>query len=77
LFFSFIFLSLKHYLSADHIIFTNKSRLNYSSKLSNDFKNLPFLKNDTENAITYIDNVEEFNKKRKKRFWEKLISNND
>ena len=77
LFSSFIFLSLQYYVSDDNIIFTNKSRSNYSINLYKDFNNLPFLKNDTGDIIIYIDNVEEFNKKRKKRFWERLISNNN
>jgi hypothetical protein len=37
--------------------------------------NLPVLKNDTSNIIIYINDLEDFKKKRKKRFWEKLISN--
>ena len=38
-------------------------------------ENLPVLKNDTNNIIIYKNDLEEFKKKRKKRFWEKLISN--
>ena len=38
---------------------------------------LPILKNDTKNIIIYIDDMENFKKKRKKRFWEKLISDNN
>ena len=37
-------------------------------------KDLPVLQNDTNNIIVYKDGLEEFKKKRKKRFWEKLIS---
>ena len=33
------------------------------------------LKNDTNNIIIYIDDLEEFKNKRKKRIWENLISN--
>ena len=33
------------------------------------------LKNDTNNIIVYKNDLEEFKNKRKKRFWEKLISN--
>ena len=36
---------------------------------------MPLLKNDTKNIIVYKDDLEEFNKKRKKRVWEKLITN--
>jgi hypothetical protein len=38
-------------------------------------ENLPVLKNDTKNIIIYKNDLEEFKKKRKKRPWEKLISN--
>ena len=37
-------------------------------------ENLPILKNDTKNIIIYKNGIEEFKKKRKKRFWEGLIS---
>jgi hypothetical protein len=65
---------IKYYISEKNITFTNKSRNNYTY---NDVvnKNLPVLKNDTNNIITYKNDLEEFNKKRKKRFWEKIISN--
>ena len=43
--------------------------------LGDDKNNLPILENDTNNIIIYIDDLEDFKKKRKKRFWEKLISN--
>ena len=33
------------------------------------------LENNTENIIIYKNDLEEFKNKRKKRFWEKLISN--
>ena len=70
--FSFIFLVTKHYLSEQNIIYTNKSRSSYSLIVD---ENLPLLKNDTGNIIIYKNDLEEFKKKRKKRFWEKLISN--
>ena len=72
--FIFIFLIFKYYFSEKHMIFTNKSRANYLANL-NDKNNLPLLKNDTNNIIVYIDDLDMFKKKRKKRFWEKLISN--
>ena len=43
--------------------------------LNEDKKNLPTLKNDTNNIIVYKNDLEEFKKKRKKRLWEKLITN--
>ena len=73
--FTFIFLILKYYLSEKNIIFTNKSRSSYSVKINDDTNNLHVLKNDTHNIIFYNDDLEKFRNKRKKRFWEKLISN--
>ena len=74
-FFIFIFLVTKYYFSEQNLIFTNKSRSLYSLTLSKYEDNLPLLKNDTNNIIIYINDLEEFKNKRKKRFWEKLISN--
>ena len=74
-FFTFIILVAKHYFSEENILFTNKSRSFYLLTLNEDKKNLPTLKNDTNNIIVYKNDLEEFNKKRKKRLWEKLISN--
>ena len=59
------------YLSEQNIVLTNKSRSSYTLDTS---KNLAVLKNDTDNIIVYKNDLEEFKKKRKKRFWEKLIS---
>ena len=70
----FIFLVTKHYFSDENVIFTNKSRSSYTLQVNIDNKSLPILKNDTNNIIIYKNDVEEFTKKRKKRFWEKLIS---
>jgi len=69
----FIFLVTKHYFSDENVIFTNKSRSSYALQVNIDNKSLPILKNDTNNIIIYKNDVEEFTKKRKKRFWEKLI----
>ena len=75
IFFLFIFLVTKHYFSEKNIIFTSKSRTSYSLMPNKGIENLPVLKNDTNNIIIYKNDLEEFKKKRKKRFWEKLISN--
>ena len=72
--FIFIFLVTKYYLSEQNVIFTNKSRSVYSLVLKNKDINLPVLKNDTNNIIVYKSDLEDFKSKRKKRFWEKLIS---
>ena len=77
IFFSFIFLVTKYYFSEQNEIFTNKSRSSYLMTSSEDINNLPILENDTNYIIDYIDDLEDFKKKRKKRFWEKLISNNN
>ena len=72
---TFIFLVTRHYFSEQNLIFTNKSRSSYSLMLNKYGNNLPLLKNDTNNIIVYKNDLEEFKSKRKKRFWEKLISN--
>ena len=76
-FFSFIFLVTRYYFSEQNVIFTNKSRSFYLTSLEIDKNNLPVLKNDTNNIIIYINDLEEFKNMRKKRFWERLISNNN
>ena len=70
----FLSLILIQYFSEEHIISANKSRAFYSSNFSEFSKNLPILKNDTNNIIVYKDDLQNFKKKSKKRFWEKLIS---
>ena len=74
-FITFIFLVTKYYFSEQNLILTNKSRSSYSLMLKKYESNLPLLKNDTNNIIIYIDDLEEFKNKRKKRIWENLISN--
>ena len=71
---TFIFLITKYYFSEQNIIFTNKSRSSHLSKINNSKNNLPVLRNNTNNIIVYMNDLEDFKKKRKKRFWEKLIS---
>ena len=77
IFFVFILLVTKYYFSEQNIVFTNKSRSSYLITLLNDENNLPVLKNDTDDVIVYINDLEYFKNKRKKRFWEKLISNSN
>ena len=76
-FFAFIFLVTKYYFSEQNLIFTNKSRSSYSLMLNKYDNNLPLLKNDTNNVIIFKNELEVFKNKRKKRIWEKLISNRD
>ena len=77
IFFTFIFLISRYYFSEQNIVFTNQSRSFYEISLDNDKNNLPVLKNDTNNTIIYVSDLENFKNKRKKRFWEKLISNSN
>ena len=70
-FFIFIILTTKFYFSDKNIKETNKSRSLYSAKLNNNTQNLPLLKNDTNNIIEYINDVEVYKKNKKKyTFWD-------
>ena len=70
-FFIFIILTTKFYFSDQNIRKTNKSRSFYSAELNNNTQNLPLLKNDTNNIIEYINDVEVYKKKKKKyTFWD-------
>jgi len=71
-FITFIILTISYYFSDKNIYHINKLRSTYTLSLD---KELPLLKNDTKNIIVYKNDLEEFKKKRKKRFWEKLLSN--
>ncbi len=75
LFFIFFLFIFKYYFSEKNIIFTNKSRTSYSLVQEQNFTNLLTLKNDTNNIIIYKNDIEKYKQKRKKRIWEKLISN--
>ena len=77
IFLIFIIFVTKYYFSEKNIVFTNKSRTSYVTSLDNEKNNLPLLENDTSNVIVYINDLEEFKSKRKKRIWEKLISNDN
>ena len=77
IFLIFIILITKYYFSEKNIVFTNKSRSSYVTSLDNEKNNLPLLENDTSDVIVYINDLEEFKSKRKKRIWEKLITNNN
>ena len=69
---TFIFLIVKYYISDKYKIFTNKSRATYLVLLDNSKTNVPTLENDTNNIIIYKNDIDKFRKK--KRPWEKLIS---
>ena len=74
-FFCSILWVTQYYFSEQNIIFTNKSRSSYSLISSNEKNNLPLLKNDTQNIIIVMNDLENFKKNRKERSWEGLISN--
>ena len=70
-FFIFIILTTRFYFSDQNIRETNKSRSLYLAKLINNAQNLPLLKNDTDDIIEYIDDIEIYKKKKKKyTFWD-------
>ena len=70
----FIFLISKYYFSEQNIILTSKIRSSYLLNQSNNELKLPILKNDTIDIIIFKNDIEDFKKNRKKRYWEKLIS---
>ena len=65
-FFIFTILTTRFYFSEQNIRETNKSRSFYSVELNNNTQNLPLLKNDTNNIIKYLNDVEVYKKKKKK-----------
>ena len=59
------------YFSEENIIATNKSRSSYAYELKLDLKDLPLIKNDTNNIIEYSEDVEIFKKNKKSYiFWD-------
>ena len=71
LFSIFIILTVTFYFSDLNIKKINKSRSVYQIQIEKDFKKLPLLKNDTKDIIDYSDDIEIFEKKRKKyKFWD-------
>ena len=75
LFFLSIIFVLNFYFSEKNVISTNKIRSHYLNNFNTNLTELPILKNDTGNIIVYRDDLEDFNKKRKIRFFEKLFTN--
>ena len=69
----FLFFTGKYYFSNENIKNSYRSYKNIDQKIKDYSKNLPLLKNDTENIIEY---VKQTNKKKKKKFnfW-KLLEN--
>ncbi len=67
----FMTLIVIFYFSEENIIATNKSRSSYAYELKLDLKDLPLIKNDTNNIIEYSEDVEIFKKNKKSYiFWD-------
>ena len=59
------------YFSEENIIATNKSRSLYAYELKINLKDLPLIKNDTNDIIEYSEDVEIFKKSKKSYiFWD-------
>jgi len=71
----FVFLILKYYFSEQNIILTNESRSSYEASLTYNTTDLPILRNDTNNILVYVSDLDVFKNKNKKRIWEKFYIN--
>ena len=69
----FIFFTGKYYFSNENIKNSYRSYKNIDQKIKDYSKNLPILKNDTENVIEYVKQTDK-KKKKKFNFW-KLLEN--
>jgi len=69
----FLFFTGKYYFSNENIKNSYRSYKNIDEKIKVYSKNLPLLKNDTENIIEYVKQTEK-KKKKKFNFW-KLLEN--
>ena len=69
----FLFFTGKYYFSNENIKNSYRSYKNIDQKIKDYSKNLPLLKNDTENIIEYVKQTDK-KKKKKFNFW-KLIEN--
>ena len=69
----FLFFTGKYYFSDENIKNSYRSYKNIDEKVKIYSKNLPLLKNDTENIIEYVKQTDK-KKKKKFNFW-KLVEN--
>ena len=69
----FLFFTGKYYFSDENIKKSYRSYKNIDEKIKVYSKNLPLLKNDTENIIEYVKQTDK-KKKKKFNFW-KLLEN--
>ena len=67
----FIFFTGKYYFSNENIKNSYRSYKNIDQKIKDYSKNLPILKNDTENIIEYVKQTDK-KKKKKFNFWNLL-----
>jgi hypothetical protein len=67
----FFILIIFYYLSPTNTEYTNKIKIFYSADLITNIKNLPLLKNDTNDIIEYTNDAEDYkNSKKKYKFWD-------
>ena len=71
----FLFFTGKYYFSNENIKNSYRSYKNIDQKIKDYSKNLPLLKNDTENIIEYVKQTDK-KKKKKFNFW-KLLENDE
>ena len=64
----FLFFTGKYYFSDANEKNSYRSLNNIDKKINTYAKNLPILENDTDNIITYKDDIEIYKKKRKTQF---------
>ena len=69
----FLFFAGRYYFSNENIKNSYRSYKNIDQKIKDYSKNLPLLKNDTENIIEYVKQTDK-KKKKKFNFW-KLLEN--
>ena len=69
----FLFFTVKYYFSNENMKNSYRSYKNIDQKIKDYSKNLPLLKNDTENIIEYVKQTDK-KKKKKFNFW-KLLEN--
>ena len=70
----FIFFTGRYYFSDENIKNSYRSYKNIDEKVKIYSKNLPLLKNDTENIIEYVKQTDK-KKKKKFNFWKLLETN--
>mgnify|MGYP001392679250 CR=1 FL=1 len=69
----FLFFTGRYYFSNDNIKNSYRSYKNINQKIKDYSKNLPLLRNDTDNVIEYVKQTDK-KKKKKFNFW-KLLEN--